>query len=104
MTIKELKERLAEYDENLPIVMHLGDTLSASDGSIEVANLVWHCAYQNKIATVFDSKISMFRDADHPKDMCSKCRFAKNNNCVKNSEGTGEHMREALQIVGDWND
>lgn len=94
MTVREMIKELSTYKE-MPIIMHLGDTLESADASIGIVGVVPYCQLQKEL-------VSELLDDDSPQKKCSECYERTEGKCEIGRKGTGENMIDVLLIAGDW--
>lgn len=90
MTVTEMMKELGKY-KDMPIIMHLGDTLESADSSIGIVGVVPYCQLQEELA-----------DDDSPRKNCSECYEREEGNCTADKNGIGENIIDVLLIAGDW--
>ena len=89
MTVKEMIKELSTYKE-MPIIMHLGDTLESADASIGIQGVVPYCQLRKELTRESTQK------------RCSDCYEQEVGNCKIGKDGIGENIVNVLEVAGDW--
>lgn len=94
MTVTEMIKELSTY-KDMPIIMHLGDTLESADSSIGIVGVVPYCQLQKEL-------VRDWPEDNCPRKKCNECYEQQHGKCEIGKKGIGENMIDVLLIAGDW--
>ena len=92
MTVKEMQAALNEFDDDMLVVFHAGDSCSVCETTIRELVSVHYCKFTHSICGV---------DGVLATSTCAECYYSKRSFCHV-TDGLGEHMVRALEAILDY--